>query len=137
MRLVTVAITVTVTIAVALVVFISPIALGVPAMGVGIPPPVTVAPAMFASFGEVVAGAVGLGTAIAVVLDSLMKSAVGAINAFLAVVVISAEGGGCAEGGKGREGCCDQCGFAEVVCPSMWQVHLLFSPCEDEPRKGA
>jgi hypothetical protein len=87
---------VSVVVAIVLVVFISPIAIGVPALGVGIPPPVTIAPAMFASFGEVVTGAVGLGTAIAVVLDSLVKAVVGAINAFLAVVVISAQAGGCA-----------------------------------------
>jgi len=85
---------ITVVVAIVLVVFISPIAIGVPALGVGIPPPVTIAPAMFASFGEVVTGAVGLGTAIAVVLDSLVKAVVGAINAFLAVVVISAQAGG-------------------------------------------
>jgi hypothetical protein len=80
---------------------------------------------VFASFREVVASAVGLRTAIAVVLDSFVKPVVGAVNAFLAVVVIGAEVGGCAESGKGREGCCDQGGFAEVVYPSMWQVHLL------------
>jgi hypothetical protein len=82
--------------AIVLVVFISPVAVGVPGLGVGIPPPVTVAPAIFASFGEVVTGAVGLGTAISVVLDSLMKAVVGAINASLTAVLISAQAGGCA-----------------------------------------
>ena len=87
---------ITVVVAVVLVVFISPVAFGVPALGVGIPPPVTAAPAMFASFREVMTCAVGLGTAIAVVLDSLVKPVVGAINASLAIVVISAQAGGCA-----------------------------------------
>ena len=85
-----------VTVAIVLVVFISPIAVGVPALGVGIPPPVTVAPAVFASFGEVVTGAIGFGTAITVVLDSLVKAVVGAINASLTVVFIGAQAGGCA-----------------------------------------
>ena len=83
-------------ITIVLVVFVFPIVLGMPALGVGIPPPVTIAPAMFASFREVVTGAVCLGTAIAVVLDSCVEPVVGAINAFLAVVVISAQAGGCA-----------------------------------------
>ena len=82
--------------AIFLMVVIPPVAFGVPALGVGVPPPVTIAPAMFASFREVMTSAVGLGTAIAVVLDSLMKAVVGAINASLAVVVISAQAGGCA-----------------------------------------
>jgi hypothetical protein len=59
-------------IAIVLVVFVSPIMLGVPGLGVRIPPPVPMAPAIFASFREVVASAIGLGTAIAVVLDSLV-----------------------------------------------------------------
>jgi hypothetical protein len=83
------------------------------------------APAIFASFREIMTGAVGFGTAVPVVLDSLVEPMVGAINTFLAVVVISAQAGGCAQCGKGREGCNEQCGFAEVVYPSMWQVHLL------------
>jgi hypothetical protein len=87
---------ITIMLSIVLVVFISPIVLGVPALGVGIPPPVPVAPAMFASFREVVAGAIGLGTAIAVVLDSLVEPMVGAIDASLAIVVISAQAGGCA-----------------------------------------
>jgi hypothetical protein len=81
-------------IAVVLVVFISPIALSVPSLRVRIPPPVPMAPAIFASFREVVAGAVGLGAAIAVVLDSLVKPMVGATNTFLAVIVIGAQAGG-------------------------------------------
>jgi hypothetical protein len=83
-------------ITIVLVVFVFPIMLGTPALGVGIPPPVPVSPAIFASFREVVAGAIGLGTAIPVMLDSFVKSMVGAINAFLAVVVISTQAGGCA-----------------------------------------
>jgi hypothetical protein len=55
-----------------LVVLISPVTFGVPAPGIGVPPPMAIAPAMFASFGEVVTGAVGLGTAIAVTLDSFV-----------------------------------------------------------------
>jgi hypothetical protein len=116
---------ISVVITIVLVVFISPVAFGVPGLGVGVPPPMAAAPAVLASFSEIVTGAIGFGTAIAMVLDSLVKPVVGAVNALLAVVVISAEGGGCAESGKGREGCCDQGGFAEVVYPSMWQVHLL------------
>jgi hypothetical protein len=83
-------------IAIVLVVFVSPVALGMPALGVGIPPPVPIAPAVFASFREVVTGAVSLRTAIAVVLNSLVKPVVGAIDASLAVIVISAQAGGCA-----------------------------------------
>jgi hypothetical protein len=59
------------------------------------------------------------------VLDSFVKAVVGAVDASLAVVVISAQGGGCAKCGEGREDCCDQGGFAEVVYPSMWQVHFI------------
>jgi hypothetical protein len=116
---------ISIVITIVLVVFVSPVAVGVPGLGVGVPPPMTVAPAVLASFSEIVTSAIGFGTAIAMVLDSLVKPVVGAVNAFLAVVVIRAEVGGCAESGKGREGCCDQRGFAEVVYPSMWQVHLL------------
>jgi hypothetical protein len=87
---------VTVVITIVLVVFVFPIVLGMPALGVGIPPPVAIAPAMFASFCEVVTGAVCFGTAIAVVLDSLVKPVVGAIDASLAIVVVSAQAGGCA-----------------------------------------
>jgi hypothetical protein len=112
-------------ITIVLVVFVFPIVLGMPALGVGIPPPVAMAPAIFASFREIMTGAVGFGTAVPVVLDSLVEPMVGAINAFLAVVVISAHAGSCAQCGKGRQGCNEQCGFAEVVYPPMWQVHLL------------
>ena len=91
-----VAVVITVAIAIVLVVFISPVVFGVPRLGVGIPPSVTVAPAIFASFREVVAGAVGLRTAIPMVLDSLVKAVVGTINAFLTVVFISTQAGGCA-----------------------------------------
>jgi hypothetical protein len=134
---ITVPVPVTVTVTIVLVVFISPIAFGAPTLGIGVPPPMAVGPAIFASLGKLVTGVVGFGTAIAMVLDSFVESVVSAVNAFLAVVFISAEGGGCAECGKGREGCCDQSGFAEIVFPSMWQVHFLCSPCEDQPRKGA
>jgi len=89
-------IVITVVVTIVLVVFISPVVFSVPALGVGIPPPVAIAPAVFASFREVVTGAVGLRTAIAVVLDSLVKAVVGAIDASLAIVVISAQAGGCA-----------------------------------------
>jgi hypothetical protein len=108
-----------------LVVLITPVAFGVPAPRIGVPPPMAIAPAMFAGFGEVVTGAVGLGTAIAVMLDSFVKPAVCAVNASLAVVTIGTQGGGCAECGKGREGCSQQRGFTEVVDPSMWQVHFF------------
>jgi hypothetical protein len=116
---------VAVVVAIVFVVFITPVAFGVPTLRIGVPPPMAIAPAMFAGFCEVVTGAVSLGTAIAVVLDSFVKPVVGAVNASLAVVTIGTQGGGCAEGGKGREGCCQERGFAEVVYPSMWQVHLL------------
>jgi hypothetical protein len=85
---------VVIAVAIVFVVFITPIVLGVPALRVGIPPPVTVAPAIFASFREVVAGAIGLRTAVAMVLDGLVKAVVGAIDAFLTVVFISAQAGG-------------------------------------------
>jgi hypothetical protein len=96
--LVAVVITVVITVAIpiVLVVFISPVVFGAPSLGVGVPPPVTVAPTIFASFREVVAGAVSLRTAIPMVLDSLVKAVVGAINAFLTVVFISTQAGGCA-----------------------------------------
>jgi len=94
--LVPVVIPVVIAVAIVLVVFISPVVFGVPRLGVGVPPPVTMAPAIFASFREVVAGAVGLGTAIAVVLNGLVKAVVGAINASLTIVFISAQAGSCA-----------------------------------------
>ena len=83
-----------VVITIVLVVFVSPIVLGMPALGICIPPPVPMAPAILASFREVVAGAVGLVTAVPVVLDSLVEPMVGAINASLAVVVVCAQAGG-------------------------------------------
>ena len=83
-------------ITIVLVVFVSPIVLGMPGVGVCIPPPVPMAPAIFASFREVVTGVVGFWTAIPVMLDSLVEPMIGAINAFLAVVVISTQAGGCA-----------------------------------------
>jgi hypothetical protein len=83
------------------VIFVFPIALSVPTMRIGVPPPVTVSPAIFASLGEVVTGTIGLRTAIAVVLDRFVQPVVGSIDAFLAVV-ISAQGGDCAQCGKGR-----------------------------------
>jgi phage-related minor tail protein len=79
-----------------LVIFVCPIVLSVPGPGVCIPPTVTVAPAIFTGFGEVVSGAVGLWAAITVVLDSLMESVVSFVDAFLAIIVISTQGGGCA-----------------------------------------
>jgi hypothetical protein len=123
--LVSVVITVTIAVAIVLVVFISPVAFGVPALGVTVPPPVIASPAVLAGFRKVVTGAVSLRTAIAVVLDRLVKPVVGAVNASLAVIIISTQAGGCAKCGKGREGCCEQCGLAEMLCPSMWQVHLF------------
>ena len=89
-------IVVIVVVVIVLVIFVFPIMVGVPSLGVCIPPPVAMAPAIFASFREVVASAVGLGTAIAVMLDSFVEPMVSAINAFLAVIVISAQAGGCA-----------------------------------------
>jgi hypothetical protein len=86
---------ISVVIAVVFVVFITPVAFGMPRPGIGVPPPMTIAPAMFAGFGEVVTGAVGLGTAIPMMLDSFVKAVVGAVNASLAVV-IGTQGGGCA-----------------------------------------
>jgi hypothetical protein len=83
-----------ITVTIVLVVFISPVTFGVPGLAVGVPPPVTVAPAIFARFGEVMTGAVGLGTAIAVVLDSLVQAVVGAINTSLTVVFIRVQAGG-------------------------------------------
>ena len=90
---------ISVVVTIVLVIFVSPVAVGVPGLGVGVPPPMTVAPAVLASFSEIVTGAIGFGTAITMALDSLVKPVVGAVNAFLAVVVISAEVGGCAESG--------------------------------------
>jgi hypothetical protein len=115
---------VAVVVAIVFMVFITPVAFGVPALRIGVPPPMAIAPAMFAGFGEVVTGAVGLGTAIAVMLDSFVKPAVGAVNASLAVV-IGTQGGGCAQCDKGREGCSQERGLTEVVDPSMWQVHFF------------
>ena len=82
--------------AIFLMVVILPVAFRMPTLGILIPPPVTAGPAVFASFREVVTGAVCLGTAIAVVLDSLVEPVVGAVNTSLAIVFISAQGGGCA-----------------------------------------
>jgi hypothetical protein len=86
---------ISVVVAIVFVVFITPVAFGMPGPGIGVPPPMAIAPTMFAGFGEVVAGAVSLGTAIAVMLDSFVKPAVGAVNTSLAVV-IGTQGWGCA-----------------------------------------
>ena len=107
------------------VVFVSPIVLSMPALGVGIPPPVAMAPAIFASFREVVTGAIGFGTAIAVVLDSLVKAVVGAINASLAVVSSARKLGAAPNVANAARAAATSARFAEVVYPSMWQVHLL------------
>ena len=85
---------ISVVITIVLVVFVSPVAVGVPGLGVGVPPPMAAAPAVLASFSEIVTGAIGFGTAIAMVLDSLVKPVVGAIDASLATVVVSAQAGG-------------------------------------------
>jgi hypothetical protein len=78
------------------VVFVAPVAISMPSLAIGIPPPVTSRPAVFAGFREVMTRTIGFGTAIPMVLDSLVKAVVGAINAFLTVVFISTQAGGCA-----------------------------------------
>ena len=78
------------------VIFIAPIAIGVPALIVFIPPFMIRSPTLLAGFRQVVAGAIGLRAAITVVLDSVMQLMVGSRNTLLAILVVGAEAGGCA-----------------------------------------
>jgi hypothetical protein len=64
-------------------------------------------------------------------LYSFMKFMISIIDALLALHIVSAQGRGCAKRGKRREGGCGQDGLPKIIAPAMWQVHLLFSPCEE------
>jgi hypothetical protein len=69
-------------------VLIVPITIGPPTVFVFIPPPVVLAPAMLASFAQLVSCALGLFAVPAVVLDGLVKPVVGLGDPLLAFVLI-------------------------------------------------
>jgi hypothetical protein len=69
------------------VIFVAPIALGVPTMIVFIPPAVIGAPAMLACFMQVMARVLGLRTAIAMVLDSLMQPVIGSCDSTMTLFI--------------------------------------------------
>ena len=73
-------------VAIVIMVMIVPVALGVPAVFVRIPPSVTVVPAPLAGVMEFVAGAVGFRTVPSMMLSGFVKPVIGPVNALLAVV---------------------------------------------------
>jgi hypothetical protein len=85
------------------VIFITPVALGVPAMLVLIPPPVVATPAMLASFMQIVARSLGCLTAIAMMLDGLMQPVIGSGDSTVArFISISAQSWSRAEHDKSK-----------------------------------
>jgi hypothetical protein len=110
-----------------LVIFLFPVAIGVPALGVFIPPLVVGGVAVLAGFSKINTGVLGLGALVAVVLDGLMQLVVGFGNALLAISVVVGATGGCAYGGKSREGGYQECDLKEMIGPTMRQVHVVLS----------
>ena len=94
-----------------LVVFIFPVAIGVPALGVVIPPFVVGGVAMFAGFRKLVAGALGFGALIAMVLNGLVQFVIGLGDTLLAINVVIRAAGECAYGGKRDEGAANSAVF--------------------------
>ena len=100
------------------VIFIAPVALGVPAMLVFIPPPVVGAPAMLAGFAQVVARALGCLTAIAMVLDGLMQPVISFRDSTMALFIsISAQSWSRAEHDKSKR----YCGCKRLPTEIVWQ----------------
>jgi hypothetical protein len=80
-------ITIMIVIMIAVVIVIVPVLLIVPAMLVLVPPFVVLAPAVFASFVQLVPGMIGFGTGRAMVLDSLVQPVVCLLDAVPALIV--------------------------------------------------
>jgi hypothetical protein len=100
------------------VIFIAPVALGVPAMLVFIPPPVVATPAMLASFMQIVACALGCLTAIAMVLNSFMQSVISFGDSTMArFITIRAQSWSCSEHDKSKR----YCGCKRLPTEIVWQ----------------
>jgi hypothetical protein len=108
---------------VVLVIFLFPVAIGVPALAVFIPPFVVGSVTVLAGSPEINPGVLSFGAFVAVVLDGLMKLVVGLGDTLLAISVVVGATGRCAYGGKGSEGGCQECGLSEMIGPMMRQVH--------------
>jgi hypothetical protein len=70
------------------VIVVIPIAIGVPAVSVLVPPAMRAAPAIFASFVQIVTGTVGLAAVPAVMLDGFVELVVRAGDATLTIVIV-------------------------------------------------
>jgi hypothetical protein len=90
-------------IAVTIVVVVVPVALGMPAVSVFIPPAMSAAPAIFARFVQFVPSLIGLFAFAAVMLDGFMKTMIGPGDALLAIVVIGAQTRSAGEEQKPRQ----------------------------------
>jgi hypothetical protein len=100
------------------VIFIAPVALGVPAMLVLIPPPVVGTPAMLASFMQIVACVLGCLTAIAMMLDGLMQLMVGFGDSTMALFIsVSAQSWSRSEHDKSKR----YCGCKRLPTEIVWQ----------------
>jgi hypothetical protein len=125
-----------VVIAIVLVIVVFPVAIGVPAMSIFIPPFVICGVAMLAGFREIFSRMLGLPAAVAVMFNGFVQFVVGLGETHLASGIVIRAAGGRVERGKGRQGCGHQRGLSEVLCPMMRQIHE-FSPCEEILDKGA
>jgi hypothetical protein len=70
------------------VIVVIPIAIGVPAVSVLVPPAMRAAPAMLASFVQLVTGMVGLAAVPTMMLDGFMQLVVRASDATLTIVIV-------------------------------------------------
>ena len=77
------------------VIMIVPIAIGVPAVSIFIPPTMPLAPAAFAGFPQIAPGMLGLLAVGAVMLDGFVQIVVGLDDAPLTAVVVVGQGRWC------------------------------------------
>jgi len=113
-------------VAIVVVIVVIPIAIGMPAMAVFIPPAMPLPPATFARLVQIVAGAVRLPAVPAVMLHGFMQFVIGFGDAALATTVVIGE---CA-GRSGERQHSKQCGSrqhhsAEKPLRSSWKRHSL------------
>jgi hypothetical protein len=102
------------------VIFVAPVALGVPTMIVFIPPAVIGAPAMLACFMQVMACVVGLGASIPMMLDGLMQPVIGSCDSTVTLfITIRAQIWSRAEHCETDHCCCDKRRPSE----KMWQSY--------------
>jgi hypothetical protein len=118
-----------VVIAITIVVMIVPVAFGVPAMAVFIPPSVVPAPAMLAGLMEFVAGAVRLSAVPAMMLNGFVEPVIGSGNATLAIIVIGKSARSSSQQQESAE-CGRQYNFSEqLVMSRQKRLHLIHASC--------